>query len=165
MAELARTLGADVPFFLAPQPMLARGIGDELTPWGDLPPWPLLIVKPAVSIATAAAYGRVQPRARPTVPAPGHDLAGVLAHLENDFEAALFPAYPLLARIKAELLAAGAAGALLSGAGSAVFGLFTASALRDRAVTALAPQELGALLPCEMLSRHRYLPTGSAAAS
>ncbi|MBI3992243.1 MAG: 4-(cytidine 5'-diphospho)-2-C-methyl-D-erythritol kinase [Candidatus Lambdaproteobacteria bacterium] len=163
LAGLARELGADVPFFLHPRPMLARGIGDELTPWGDLPPWPLLIVKPDVAIATAAAYGLVRPRARPDVPPPGRDLAGVLAHLDNDFEPALFPVHPLLARIKAALLAVGAAGALLSGSGSAVFGLFTDEHARDRAAARLAPQGLGLLLPCAVLSRHAYLPAGAAA--
>ena len=55
--------------------------------------------------------------------------------LRNDFEPVVFATHPEIGRVKERLLAVGAAGALLSGSGSAVFGLFRE---RQTAVLALA---------------------------
>ena len=55
--------------------------------------------------------------------------------MRNDFESVVFAAHPELGRVKERLLALGAAGALLSGTGSAVFGLFRQ---RQTATLALA---------------------------
>ena len=57
--------------------------------------------------------------------------------LINDLERAVLPAYPLIAQIKAHLLRLGAQGALMSGSGSAVFGVFQSRAAAEQAVTAL----------------------------
>ena len=127
LASYARRLGADCAFFLENQPVLAIGKGDEFQPLAlDLRGTPCVVVWPGVAISTAEAYARVRPQA------PQHHLAQVLAEplatwpgrVVNDFEAALAPSYPILAAVKAQLYAAGAAYASLSGSGSAVFGLW-----------------------------------------
>ncbi|MCL4474377.1 MAG: 4-(cytidine 5'-diphospho)-2-C-methyl-D-erythritol kinase [Actinobacteria bacterium] len=57
LEALALELGADVPFFLAPGPQLAGGIGEQLQPLpGGLPDYALVLVKPAASLSTAAVY-------------------------------------------------------------------------------------------------------------
>ena len=44
--------------------------------------------------------------------------------MANAFEAVVFPAFPAIRVLKERLLGLGAAGAAMSGSGSAVFGLF-----------------------------------------
>jgi 4-diphosphocytidyl-2-C-methyl-D-erythritol kinase len=123
----ARRLGADCAFFLENKPVLASGKGDEFEPLAlDLRGTPCMVVWPGVAISTAEAFAGIRPQAPPL------SLRQVLAEplttwpgrVVNDFEAALAPTYPILAEVKAQFYAAGAAYASLSGSGSAVFGLW-----------------------------------------
>ncbi len=84
------------------------------------------VVYPGLPISTAEAYARVTPRSsRPDLRlALQQPLATWRDTVSNDFEEALAPTYPVLAEIKLQLYAAGAAYASLSGPGSAVYGLF-----------------------------------------
>jgi len=156
LARLAATLGSDVPFFLNPVPTVARGRGELLEPLPVFPRLPLLVVRPPFAVSTAAAYGWVRPdpteRPLPLLSTP----AEVVAALENAFEAAVFPRHPVLAEIREALRAAGAAGAVLSGTGSAMVGIFADAEARERAVHALAGQEAWALFPCETLPSFTY---------
>lgn len=128
LAETAAKLGADCPFFIYNRPMLCTGIGTDFSPVDvDLSGYSIVIVKPQVSVPTAQAYSRVTPAM------PSRHIADVLAEssvdgwqatLKNDFEASVFPLYPLVGDIKARLIEMGAAYASMSGSGSAVYGLF-----------------------------------------
>jgi 4-diphosphocytidyl-2C-methyl-D-erythritol kinase len=85
----------------------------------------------------------------------------VLAALHNDFESVLFARYPELDEIKARLIAAGARGALLSGTGSALFGIFETDTARTSALAELSRTRLARagqwrVWPCESLSSHAY---------
>lgn len=128
---IGKTLGADVPACMAGGAVLAQGIGERLTrlDWGGA--IHLVVMKPAVSFSTAQMYRLMDSRA----PAPARDLAlllaalakgdaaGVAASLHNDFEQVASPREPV-ERAKAALVEAGALGALMTGSGSAVFGVF-----------------------------------------
>lgn len=128
LAETAAKLGADCPFFIYNRPMLCTGIGTDFSPVDvDLSGYSIAIVKPQVSVPTAQAYSRVTPAM------PSRHIADVIAEssvdawqttLKNDFEASVFPLYPLVGDIKARLIEMGAAYASMSGSGSAVYGLF-----------------------------------------
>lgn len=162
LTELAAELGADVPFFIRGGAQLGAGRGERLTPVEPLGEIPLVIVKPAFSISTAAAYGQFAGRELEPPLAPEELRARVDAlrerrwaeALENSFEAALFPRHPALRQIKERLLGAGCAAALLSGSGSALFGVAPShEAAREIArelsgeyefAHAAAPQGLGA---------------------
>ncbi|MEJ5349580.1 MAG: 4-(cytidine 5'-diphospho)-2-C-methyl-D-erythritol kinase [Desulfosoma sp.] len=125
--ELARGLGADVPFFLLGRPALAMGVGDQLQPVFGVPQYPLLLVKPSYAVSTAWAYGSLKLTrgcsrikidtllACPLNPA---------SCLENDLESVVTQAYPDVAAIKGWLLRNGAVGALMTGSGPTVFGIF-----------------------------------------
>ena len=125
---VARSLGADCPFFLKETPQLAGGIGDELSPI-DLPlsGLRLTLVLPDLFISTREAYASITPHE------PEEPLRTTLARpisewretLKNDFEEALFPQYPLLGDIKRELYRAGALYASMSGSGSTMYALST----------------------------------------
>lgn len=123
----ARKLGADCVFFLENRPMLARGIGDELSPLEmDLHDFRIQVIYPGISISTARAYSQVQ------VKTPETSLIEVLklpvrawkGRLINDFEKSVFEAFPQLEEIKERLYAGGAVYAAMSGSGSALFGIF-----------------------------------------
>ncbi|MBQ8968220.1 MAG: 4-(cytidine 5'-diphospho)-2-C-methyl-D-erythritol kinase [Bacteroidaceae bacterium] len=127
MEHLMTRLGADCPFFVRHQPVLATGIGDQFTPLSlrlcDL--W-LLLVKPDDFISTREAYANVTPR-RPQYPLAESILRPVSEWSEfvsNDFEHSVFPLHPTVAAIKQDLYAHGALYAAMSGSGSSVFGLF-----------------------------------------
>jgi 4-diphosphocytidyl-2-C-methyl-D-erythritol kinase len=159
----AEQLGSDVPFFIDACPALCEGRGERLTPLTALPRVPLLVVKPGFGIGTADAYGALAVaragRLMPDPP-PVPDLTSVDAiasALHNDFEIVLFERYPELATIRQALLTAGAAGAVLSGSGSAVCGLFRDAAARNRALQHVSSTERRwFVLPCETLPGHDY---------
>jgi 4-diphosphocytidyl-2-C-methyl-D-erythritol kinase len=125
MREGAR-LGADVPFFLFRKSAWAAGIGEVLSPF-PLPPAWYLLVNPGLGVSTASVYGNLRLTSlgaaakMPRFPKTTDEMAALL---HNDLERVTVARYPLLAEIKERLLAAGAAGSLMSGSGPTVFGLF-----------------------------------------
>jgi 4-diphosphocytidyl-2-C-methyl-D-erythritol kinase len=130
LSHLAAPLGADVPFFLYDRPMLAAGIGTELTPFALQLPLQLRVFPQPIHSGTVAAYRALDFRQFD----PDRSLEEVLqgpietwaAHLVNDLEVPVFAMYPGLAQVKADLYAQGAVYAAMSGSGSALFGLFPA---------------------------------------
>jgi 4-diphosphocytidyl-2-C-methyl-D-erythritol kinase len=127
LENYARRLGSDCAFFIRNKPVFAHERGDVFEDISlDLTGVACKVIYPGLHISTAEAYRRVQPRT------PRHDLRTAISHpletwrdtISNDFEEALTPHYPVLGEIKAQLYAAGAAYASLSGSGSAVYGLF-----------------------------------------
>jgi len=123
----ARRLGSDCAFFIRNKPVLAVEKGDvfeeiELNLTGT----PCVVVYPNLHISTAEAYARItpQPPQHPLREALAQPMSTWWATVRNDFETALTPSHPVLAEIKQQLYAAGAAYASLSGSGSAVYGLW-----------------------------------------
>lgn len=127
MADMAARLGADCPFFIYNRPMLATGIGTDLSAI-DMPlgGYRIMVVKPPVSVPTAKAYSGVVPSV------PSEAIPDIMStpieewrgRLKNDFESSIFPQFPLLAALKEEMYALGAVYASMSGSGSAVYGIF-----------------------------------------
>ncbi|MFQ5457843.1 MAG: 4-(cytidine 5'-diphospho)-2-C-methyl-D-erythritol kinase [Myxococcota bacterium] len=142
LAALALSLGADVPFFLGAGPALARGIGEILTPLPALPPAWFVLVNPGFEIRAAWAYGRwrealTTPPPHPKVPPFSRDWSNLGASLSSDLEAVILPRYPVLRRLKERLIGLGAVGALVSGSGPTVFGVFREATGAQRAFEAL----------------------------
>lgn len=129
LAELALGLGADVPFFLVGGPCLATGIGEVLTP---LPDWPsrwYVIVTPPFQVSTAWVYRNYKLKLTldkdlPIVRLSKKGNFRLIDILENDLEAITAREYPVIETIKALLMDAGAEGALMTGSGPSVFGIF-----------------------------------------
>jgi len=131
LLELGASLGADVPFFLVEEhTAIGHGIGEKLTPVNlFIKKW-LLIVKPKeISVPTKDAYKKLilHPDRQPTnLAALDWTLPTQLRDkVTNDFEFPVFAMFPELREIKQTLYNHGAELALMSGSGSAVFGLFT----------------------------------------
>lgn len=130
LMETARKLGADVPFFVDGRPALATGIGDRLSPCSHLPDPPIVLIYPGTPVSTADVYrksnfGLTKTKKINTKNIFKHirekNLAGLLY---NDLEPAAFGINPEIAVAKAALLERGALGALMTGSGSAVFGIY-----------------------------------------
>jgi 4-diphosphocytidyl-2-C-methyl-D-erythritol kinase len=136
---LARALGADVPFFLTPGPKLGTGDGSTLEPLALPQDYAVLLLLPdgAVKESTGAVYARFngasgfsERRSRMLAVASGATVPTDLADLPpNDL------AWSPLA---ADVIAAGAFRADVSGAGPTVYGLFDDRPAAERAAAALA---------------------------
>lgn len=138
--ELATRVGADVPFCIKGGTCRCTGIGEVIEPVSELPPCFLVVCKPPAGMSTLRAYALLDqyPMSRNygtqrMVDALGKgSLPKIGQCLSNRFEETL--RLVQVRDIKKALLAAGALGAVMTGSGSAVFGLFgTEPAARNAA--------------------------------
>jgi 4-diphosphocytidyl-2-C-methyl-D-erythritol kinase len=130
---LARELGSDVPFFLLGGAAVGIGRGTELFPLPDRAPRAGILVSPDIHVSTPEAYGLLSPRL--TTESQENKIfsfqsqawdVGVSDGAANDFETVVFERHPEIAALKKRLIRAGASTAMMTGSGSAVFGLFPA---------------------------------------
>ncbi|HOV86195.1 MAG TPA: 4-(cytidine 5'-diphospho)-2-C-methyl-D-erythritol kinase [Syntrophobacteraceae bacterium] len=136
LLSIARGIGADVAFFLDPYPALASGIGEKLEKVPGLPDYPLVLIKPDVAVSTREVYGSLKLtrgvsriKLQAFVAKPWE----VQGFLENDLETVTFSRLPELGAIKSWLLEHGALGALMSGSGPTMFGVYPSMADAQRA--------------------------------
>lgn len=142
LMEYAVTLGADIPFCIMRGTALSEGIGEILTPLPPMPDCWFLVVKPVFSISTKAVYENLklnQLSSHPDIDGMiealrNEDLFGITSRLENVLEHVTKDLYPNIERIKECMLEKGAHGALMSGSGSTVFGIFTDRGKAERAL-------------------------------
>ena len=131
LMALAIGLGMDVPFFLGPGRALGTGRGEVLKPVPTVGGYAMVLVNPGVPLSTQEVYGRVPAgwQAKPEgtkrmlEALRTRNAAKVAAALTNHLERWVEPAVPVIGRMKAALLAAGALGAVMSGSGPTVFGV------------------------------------------
>lgn len=138
LMEIGLKLGADVPFFIFKQTALAEGIGEQLTPMPKMPKLSVLLVNPGIHVSTAWVYNSLQLTSKndlDILPQMYGGIEDVCSILSNDLETVTIPAFPLIAEIKNIMLSEGAAGAMMSGSGSTVFGLFADRQAADKALS------------------------------
>jgi len=146
LCQVAAKLGSDVPFFLVGGRCVGVGRGEEVYPLPDLPRRWLVILAPDRPISTGEAYAALERRRRhgltakaaeniisvfysgigvPQREAGAHRVAEIPPDLfANDFEKVVFQQFPELELWKDGLVRGGADAAMLSGSGSAIFGVF-----------------------------------------
>ena len=132
LVELAPSLGADVAFMTIDSPTaLAWGRGERLLPLPALAPRPVVVIIPSFAVSTKDAYGwlahdRGSYEARAAVLSPTEldTWEGIAAIAVNEFEPVVSRRQPAIAAYVEALRAAGALLAMMSGSGSAVFGVF-----------------------------------------
>lgn len=140
LAKIALDCGSDVPFFLLGTPAIARGRGEILEPV-TLPKYHYLLLNPGISVSTAEVYGALGSfgltkqdednilirlgELKETTSATSSNLE-ILGLLENDLEGVVLDndKYSQVAELKESLIEVDADGALMSGSGATVFGLF-----------------------------------------
>jgi 4-diphosphocytidyl-2-C-methyl-D-erythritol kinase len=155
LCQLGARLGADVPFFIPCRPSRVEGIGEILTPVPPLPHQWVVLVVPPFGVLTKWAYERFDelPSGYVMTQAPNENALRqwpTQKALVNDLERAIIPAYPQIATIKSALRDLGAESALMSGSGSAVFGLFFDREQAEKAAAVL--KEHGRTFLAEPLS-------------
>ena len=129
---LAAELGSDVPFFLTSPCALGKGRGERLKVLEPCPKFQVLLVFPGFPIATSWVYQnlRLKLTKRPNNISilrknlSLSDITSLGSQLYNDLESVVIQKFPEVKVVKDELWAWGALGVLLSGSGSAVFGIF-----------------------------------------
>ena len=163
--ELGAALGSDVPFFLLGGTAIGIGRGTELFPLPDGPRRVGLLVAPPLQISTAEAYRRLSPRLTAELQESTifsfqslvWDRGVPPDNPCNDFEAVVFEQYSQLAELKRRLARTGASPVLMSGSGSAIFGLFRGrGAVRDALGAGKNPLSNERVFPFSLVSRARY---------
>ncbi len=160
LSAIAGELGSDVPYFLLGGTAAGIGRGTEVFPLPDAGAMHGVLLAPGVHVNTAQAYRDLSPRLTTDLQrnkilsfqSLTWDTCG-LAGLRNDFEAVVFGQHPALAKWKQRLKRAGASAALMTGSGSAVFGLFPDRAAARRAAGTLTEIEAFTI---SLVSRTRY---------
>lgn len=134
-------LGADVPYCIMRGTVLAEGIGEILTPLPPMPKCQILIAKPPVSVSTKAVYQAIDSGVIENHP----DIDGIIDGLKhrnldkiavsmgNVLEKVTIEMHPEIAKIKNCMLENGALGAMMSGSGPTVFGIFRDNRTAQRA--------------------------------
>lgn len=133
LEALGLRLGADVPFCLRGGLQRAQGVGEKLTPMACGGLFWLVILQPCPGLSTREVFGRFHLDARenrPDTQAAASALAagdwrGLCRSLGNVLQGVSAELRPEIGEGIAALRAHGAAGAWMTGSGSAVFGLFT----------------------------------------
>jgi len=142
LARIALPLGADVPMCLSARPLVARGIGDEVTPVSAFPSLGLVLVNPGVAVSTPAVFAALQTRDNPPLPPlPGrfdfHSLRNWLDLTRNDLEPPARSIEPVIGEALAALDRAGSGFSRMSGSGATCFGLFETGNVAKRAAAAI----------------------------
>ena len=147
LREIGLRVGADVPFCITGGTQLAGGVGEQLSPLAPLPDCAIVLVKPAFSMSTPYVFStldRIGITHRPDAAGMAEaltrgDLRGVTDRLCNVMELVTAAEHPEIGQIKARLLDFGALGAVMSGSGPSVFGIFDDDARARAAYAALLP--------------------------
>ena len=146
LRRLALSLGADVPFFISGKPARARGIGEKLTLLKSIPDIPLVVIYPNIAVSTAWVFRNL--RAKLTKSRLNNSIKTSLKSsdrlrrlLVNDLETVALRRYPQIGWQKNRLIREGALGALMSGSGSAVFGIFESQRRAALAYRSLRKEE------------------------
>jgi 4-diphosphocytidyl-2-C-methyl-D-erythritol kinase len=130
MMEIGLQIGADIPFCIMGGTASAEGIGEKLTSLKPFKGKAVLIANPGIQISTAYAYSRLRIRDE-RIPIDSlvtciekNDLYSLANGIANVMEEAIISENPIIGQIKETMLHNGALGALMSGSGASVFGLY-----------------------------------------
>ena len=128
LMKIGSTLGADVPFFILQKAAWAFGIGDKLQAAENTPFLWFVLINPGFEVSTKMVYESLKLRLTKRVvkykcPAL-HTVEDMIKELHNDLEKVTLPLHPVLRHYKNLLIQHGALGALMSGSGPTIAGIF-----------------------------------------
>jgi 4-diphosphocytidyl-2-C-methyl-D-erythritol kinase len=129
IADVAIGLGADVPMCLAAKPLIAKGIGEQLTAVHHLPELYLVLVNPNIAVATPDVFKQLSNRHNPVLPAlPDSlnltDFAEWLSRTRNDLQIPALQICPAIGDILIALAETAPLLTRMSGSGATCYGLF-----------------------------------------
>lgn len=147
LIELSTKLGADVPFFIPGGTAVCEGIGEIMTPVESKIKLDLLIVKPDKGMSTPLAYRKLDESGYAHVNVDkvvsaleNGDTSALYQSMGNVFEPVAEELVPEVAEIKKAMLSQGAKAAMMSGSGTAVFGIFRDTDALNKAYEYFKPQ-------------------------
>jgi 4-diphosphocytidyl-2-C-methyl-D-erythritol kinase len=164
LVEIGAALGSDVPFFLMGGTAVGLGRGTELYPIKGPSAKHVLLVTSGAHVSTPEAYKALNRPLLSDVPAGGANFTQQLAaaidqgadwapFCRNDFETAVFERYPEIAATKRKLQRLGAKPVMMTGSGSAVFGVFADT---DKMLAAATSFRGEVVVPVSFIDRKRY---------
>lgn len=142
LMERGVTLGADVPYCILGGTALSEGIGEILTPVTPMPACHVLIAKPSMHVSTKSVYENLNlPAIKKHPDIDGmrkalaqHNLNGITQRLENVLESVTINLHPAIGELKQIMIENGAMGALMSGSGPTVFGIYSNLKTAEKAI-------------------------------
>lgn len=151
LIALGAILGADVPFCIKGGAAIAEGVGEILAPAPSMPYFPIVIAKKGEGMSTPAAYKALDQKYNKFIEYEPHtgkmelllssqgraDAESFSKGLFNIFEAVVEEQRSDVTSIKTVMTANGAVGAMMSGSGTSVFGLFKNEESAQKALLAL----------------------------
>ncbi|MDM8551118.1 4-(cytidine 5'-diphospho)-2-C-methyl-D-erythritol kinase [Desulfobacterales bacterium HSG2] len=155
LMSMGLSLGADVPFFIFRKPAIATGIGEQLEVYEGLKPFKVLLVFPGFNVSTEDVYKNFNLRLtrckKKIIELSIKDNDFDATFMCNDLEAVTALKYPDIKRIKTLLLNLGAEGALMSGSGPSVFGLFSDPECTEKAKQVLSSNSRWSVYIADMI--------------
>ena len=157
LMEMGRSLGADVPFFIMNRPAIAEGIGERLTVYDGLRPFFLLLIGFPFGVSTADVYKNLNlgltncKKANTSFPLEKGQDFDILRYLYNDLETVTIHQFPEIDAAKTALVNHGSVGALMSGSGPTVFGLFETAEERTHALRSLSTSKDWKMYSAELI--------------
>ena len=166
LSKIAAQLGSDIPFFLCAPSALGQGRGERLTPLQPSEKFHVVLVFPRVSMSTAEVYRDLSfdltknPKNIKILREffSQSNIASLGAHLHNDLEPVVMKRLPVIASIKQKLDSLNADGTLLSGSGSAVFGIFEDSQKAQEAYARCCEEEWDTFLTETVSGFSEFMP-------
>lgn len=139
LCKIGATFGADIPYCIRGGTALCEGIGEVITPLPALPKLEIVISIGGEGMSTPVMYSEIDKRKDlPAIDNQGmihaiqeQDINGIIARLGNVFEEVCTERRPFVGTIKALMLENGALGAVMSGSGPSVYGVFPDKAAAD----------------------------------
>lgn len=152
LCALGARLGADVPFCIVGGTAYADGRGERLRALPAMPDCALVLVCEGEGVSTPWAYGLLDSLYDGFSDSCGYapestdalesalrqkDLPAIASSLYNVFEAPILRERPIAASLRSLLIEQGAMGAMMSGSGPSVFGIFEDTERAERAARAI----------------------------
>ncbi len=166
LSRIAAQLGSDIPFFLCAPSALGQGRGERLTPLQPPKKFHVILVFPRVSMATSEVYQAFKldlTKNSKNIKIlreffSQSNITSLGAYLHNDLEPIVMERLPVVARIKQKLNSLNADGTLLSGSGSAVFGIFENSQGAQEAYARCCEEDWDTFLAETVSSFSEFMP-------
>lgn len=130
LMDIGVGLGADIPFCIMGGTALAQGIGERLKGISPFSNRHILLCNPDIEISTKYAYSKVDPNGKRLniekiiKCIESGDTRCVAENMGNKMEIPIIEEYPIIQDIKDTMIKNGALGAIMSGSGPTVFGIF-----------------------------------------
>lgn len=156
LMSMGQSIGADVPFFIFKKPAIASGIGENLEAYEGLTPYKILLIYPGFSVSTTKVYnnfnlGLTKIKKKHNFHLSKNQEFNIEYHLYNDLEKVTASWYPDIIAVKEALLRHGARGALMTGSGPTIFGLFSNTEKAKSANYSLSKNKKWKLFLADML--------------